>query len=48
MTNSNDTKEAFYEELDKATHSVLRNDKLILLGDFNTKVGRDYNPGPTF
>lgn len=40
MTNPEDVKDKFYEELD-ALSSVHRTDKLILLGDFNARVGCD-------
>ena len=41
---SEDTiKDSFYESLDATIRSVPRNDKLILLGDFNARVGRDRN-----
>ena len=42
MTNPDDIKESFYKDLDKTLRSVPRNDKLILLGDFNARVGRDH------
>ncbi|XP_030401681.1 uncharacterized protein LOC115642368, partial [Gopherus evgoodei] len=41
MTNPEDVKDKFYEELDALLSSVHRTDKLILLGDFNTRVGCD-------
>jgi exonuclease III len=41
MTNPEDVKEKFYEELDALLSSVHRTDKLILLGDFNARVGCD-------
>ncbi|WP_435336472.1 hypothetical protein, partial [Klebsiella pneumoniae] len=36
-------KDSFYEALDATLRSVPANDKLILLGDFNARVGRDRN-----
>ena len=36
-------KEQFYEQLDKGNSSTPRSDKLVILGDFNARVGRDYN-----
>ncbi|XP_053863859.1 LOW QUALITY PROTEIN: uncharacterized protein LOC128825397 [Malaclemys terrapin pileata] len=41
MTNPEDVKDKFYEELDTLLWSVHRTDKLILLGDFNARVGCD-------
>ncbi|XP_030396936.1 craniofacial development protein 2-like [Gopherus evgoodei] len=41
MTNSKDVKNTFYEELDALLSSVHRTDNLILLGDFNARVGCD-------
>ena len=46
MSYSDEAKESFYEELATATRAVPRNDKLILLGDFNARVGRDYSAWP--
>ncbi|XP_053887204.1 uncharacterized protein LOC128838801 [Malaclemys terrapin pileata] len=40
-TNPEDVKDKFYEELDTLLSSVHRTDKLILLGDFNARVGCD-------
>ena len=36
-------KNAFYEELNALVKDVPPSDKLILLGDFNTRVGTDFN-----
>ena len=35
-------KENFYTELDNVFSSVLKQDKVIFLGDFNARVGRNY------
>ena len=42
MTNPDDVKEKFYEDLNSVLSSVPKQDKLILLGDFNARVGRDH------
>jgi len=46
MSYSHEAKESFYEELANATRAVPRNDKLILLGDFNARVRRDSSAWP--
>ena len=38
MTNSDETKDKFYEDLE----SLLKEDKLLVLGDFNAGVGTDH------
>jgi exonuclease III len=43
MTNPDETKDKFYEELEALISTVPQSDKLILLGDFNARVGRDYH-----
>ena len=40
LTAEEDVKDQFYEELDEALRSVNGRDKIILLGDFNARVGR--------
>jgi hypothetical protein len=42
MTNPDDIKDKFYEELDALISAVPQSDKLILLGDFNARVGTDF------
>ena len=42
MTNPEELKEKFYEDLDTLIRSVPRHDKLLVLGDFNARVGSDY------
>ena len=42
MTNPEDIKDKFYEELDSLISAVPKNEKLIVLGDFNARVGTDY------
>jgi len=39
MTNSEETKEAFYSQQRNAFSKICRKDKLILTGDFNARVG---------
>ncbi|XP_016345583.1 uncharacterized protein LOC107691490, partial [Sinocyclocheilus anshuiensis] len=41
MTNLDEVKDKFYEDLDALLSSVKRTDRLILLGDFNARVGSD-------
>merc|ERR1712035_57053 len=41
MTNPEETKSKFYEDLNALTNTVPKADKLIILGDFNARVGRD-------
>eukprot|EP00914_Ancora_sagittata_P010289 GHVO01019881.1.p1 GENE.GHVO01019881.1~~GHVO01019881.1.p1 ORF type:complete len:196 (+),score=11.23 GHVO01019881.1:905-1492(+) len=42
MTNPDDIKENFYADLHATLSSTPKNDKIILLGDFNARVGTDY------
>ena len=42
MTNPEETKDQFYEELDTTISEFPKSDKLIILGDFNAKFGIDY------
>ena len=42
MTNPDEVKEKFYEDLQATIATVPRADKLIILGDFNARVGTDY------
>ncbi|XP_046863334.1 craniofacial development protein 2-like [Xenia sp. Carnegie-2017] len=46
MANPDEVMEAFYEELNQLLSSVDRRDKLIILGDFNARVGVDYTIWP--
>lgn len=39
----NGTKETFYDLLDELLRRAPRTDKILLLGDFNARVGTDYN-----
>ena len=42
MTNPDEVKEKFYEDLNHVISSVPKQDKHILLGDFNARVGQDH------
>ena len=42
LTNPDEVTEKFYEELEALISAVPQSDKLILLGDFNARVGQDY------
>lgn len=41
MTNPEEVKDSVYEDLEKTIDHVPRTDKLIILGDFNARVGTD-------
>ena len=41
ITNTDDVKDKLYDDLDSVISAVPRTDKLILLGDFNARVGTD-------
>lgn len=42
MTNTNEVKDKFYEELDSVISAVSDSDKLIVLGNFNARVGTNF------
>ena len=42
MTNPDEVKDKFYEELEALIASVPQSDKLIVLGDFNARVVTDH------
>ena len=42
VTNPDEIKDRFYEELDSLISSVPQSEKLIVLGDFNARVGTDH------
>ena len=41
LTSSDEAKEQFYEDLDQLIKSTPASDKLLILGDFNARVGKD-------
>ena len=41
MTNPEETKDVFYQQLDDLVRSVPQSDKLIIMGDLNARVGTD-------
>ena len=43
MQHTETTKNAFYQELSDILHPIRACDKTITMGDFNARVGRDYN-----
>ncbi len=43
MTNPDDVKDKFYEDLDSVISTTPNSDKLIILGDFNARVGKDHH-----
>ena len=43
LTSPDDAKEQFYEQFDQVIKSTPPSDKLVILGDFNARVGRDYS-----
>ena len=42
MTNPDEVKDKFYDDLDSVISAAPRTDKLIILGDFNARVGTDH------
>lgn len=43
MTNPDNVKDMFYEDLNTLIESVRKSNKLLVLGDFNARVGKDYS-----
>ena len=43
MTNPDDIKDKFYEDLNTVITAVPTTDKLVILGDFNARVGCEYD-----
>ena len=48
MTYDDFTKEAFYAELDKQIRQTPKEDKLLVMGNFNASVGSCHDSGRTF
>lgn len=42
LTSTDEDKQAFYEDLNNFIKSTPKDDKLLILGDLNARVGRDY------
>ena len=42
ITNPDEDKDKFYDDLDSVLSATSRTDKLILFGDFNARVGTDF------
>ena len=42
LTSEDETKASFYEQLNHTIQAVHEHDKLVVLGDFNARVGRDH------
>ena len=42
MTSPDEVKDKFYDDLDSVISAAPRTDKLILLGNFNARVGTDH------
>ncbi|XP_045101450.1 uncharacterized protein LOC123498409 [Portunus trituberculatus] len=42
LTSTDEDKAAFYTQLDRTIQAVPANDKLVVLGDFNARVGKDH------
>ena len=47
MTNPDENKEAFYIQLASVLSGIPRTDKLLLIGDFNARIGRENDKCPT-
>ena len=47
LTSTPEMKDKFYENLSSVINSISRNDQLILLGDFNARVGADHDSWPS-
>ena len=47
LTSSSEEKDIFYENLDAIVKNTPADDRLILLGDYNARVGAEYSSWPT-
>ena len=47
MSATSDTKDEFYENIEAFISSVAKNEQLVLLGDFNARVGADHDTWPS-
>lgn len=41
LPSDSESKDSFYQTLDEALHQIPKNDKILLLGDFNARVGQN-------
>ena len=46
MTYPDENKETFYNQLASVLSGITRTDKLLLIGDFNARTGRDNDKWP--
>ena len=46
MANLDDNNEAFYNQLASVLSGIHRTDKLLLIGDFNARIGRNNDKWP--
>ena len=46
MTIPDENKEAFYNKVASVLRGIPRTDKLLLIGDFNARIGRDNDKWP--
>lgn len=42
LPSENEAKEGLYQALDETLHRIPKSDKVLLLEDFNTRVGQNY------
>ncbi|KAK2189384.1 hypothetical protein NP493_108g04055 [Ridgeia piscesae] len=46
MTNTDENNEAFYDQLAGVLSAIPRTDKILLIGDFNARIGRENDKWP--